>query len=120
MTAKTHVIGGNSGLSPNSGSLMGSLARQPGASRLAEYILETSALVNEPVSIEPNSNKSHVGEEPLATDTVERDPKGAYSTLYGGMKEVRITFSSFDRLAQQVDRGSVRVDAPAATSQADK
>ena len=40
----------------------------------------------------------------MATDTVELDPKDAYSTLYDGMKEVRTTFSSFNRLAQQVDR----------------
>jgi len=47
----------------------------------------------------------------LATDTVELDPKDAYSTLYDGMKEVRTTFSSFDRLAQQVDRlGGVRTE----------
>jgi hypothetical protein len=64
MTAKIHVvIGEHSGLvvdKSNSGSLTDSLARQAGVSRLAKYIFETSALVNELVSNEPKSNKSHV------------------------------------------------------------
>jgi hypothetical protein len=51
---------------------MDSLARQDGVSGLAEYIFETSA-PNELVSNEPSGNESHVGEEPLATDTVELD-----------------------------------------------
>jgi len=108
MTAKTHVvISEHSGPvvdKSNSGSLVDSVSRQVEASRLAEYIFKTSALANELASNEPSSNKSHAAEEPLATDTVELDPKDAYSTLYNGMKEVRATFSSFDRLAQQVDQ----------------
>lgn len=63
MTAKTHVIvGEHSGPvidKSNSGSLVGSLARQVGVSRLAEYIFEASALANELASNEPSSNKSH-------------------------------------------------------------
>jgi hypothetical protein len=59
MTAKTHVvISGHSGPvvdKSNSGSLVDSVARQVGVSRLAEYIFKTSALANELASNEPRA-----------------------------------------------------------------
>jgi hypothetical protein len=91
MTTKTHVvIGERSGPvidKSNSGSVIDSLARQGGVSRLAEYTFETSALVDELASNEPRSDESLAAEESLVTDTAELDPKDAYSILYGRIKE---------------------------------
>ena len=79
MTAKIHVvIGEHSGLvvdKSNSGSLVDSVARQVGVSRLAEYIFKTSALANELASNEPRSGESLAAEESLVTDTAELDPR---------------------------------------------
>jgi hypothetical protein len=91
MTIKTHVvIGEHSGPvidKSNSGSVIGSLARQDGISRLAEYIFETSALADELASNEPSNNKPHAADEPLVTVAAKLDPNDPYSILYDRIKD---------------------------------